>query len=228
MGRMPRATYLWPGLPQLWDGGVWSGLILAVGFTALLNVLLLASYVWVELLSPTHLTLGWLAAGVVWLTAAVLSAWNERSAPAKVRAVSAETLFREALSEYLQGNWFEAERVLGRLLQRFPRDVEARLMLATLLRHTRRYDESLEQLSRVSLLRDAEKWSREIAAEREWVLEEQAAQHELQANETAAANQGEAEKAQAEAEEALAARDGALAQHEVETSVEGDPTRSAA
>jgi hypothetical protein len=59
-------------------------------------------------------------------------------------------------------------------------------MLATLLRHTRRYDESLEQLSRVSLLRDAEKWSREIAADREWVLEEQAAQHEVQAAEIAA------------------------------------------
>ena len=41
MVRMPWATYLWPGLPQLWYGGLGSGLVLAVGFAVLLNALLL-------------------------------------------------------------------------------------------------------------------------------------------------------------------------------------------
>jgi tetratricopeptide (TPR) repeat protein len=168
MSRMPWATYLWPGLPQLWFSGLWSGLVLAAGFAVLLNLLLLASLVWVELLSPPHLRLGWLAVGVLWSGSAILSAGHARRGATQGTA-SAEALFREALSEYLQGSWFEAETILGRLLQRHPRDVEARLLLATLLRHARRYPEALDQLDRLERLRDATKWTQEIAAERKWM-----------------------------------------------------------
>ena len=62
---------------------------------------------------------------------------------------------------------FEAERLLGEILQLRPRDAEARLMLATLLRHNRRYGEALEQLSRLELLEDARTWRREIHVERQ-------------------------------------------------------------
>ena len=41
-------AYLWPGLPQVWLRGSWVGLTLAVGFTALANVLLAATLVWDE------------------------------------------------------------------------------------------------------------------------------------------------------------------------------------
>jgi tetratricopeptide repeat protein len=169
MSRMPWATYLWPGLPQLWFSGLWSGLVLAAGFAVLFNLLLLASLVWVELLSPLHLRLGWLAIGTLWCGSAVLSAGYARRGATR-GTTSAEALFREALSEYLQGSWFEAETVLGRLLQRHPRDVEARLLLATLLRHARRFPEALDQLDRLERLRDATKWTHEIAGEREWML----------------------------------------------------------
>jgi len=177
MRRMPWATYLWPGLPQLWDSGFWSGLVLAAGFALLLNLLLLASFVWVELLSSLHLRVGWLAAGSLWMGAAVISGrygargrYSNSSrdggrGPGHSTA-SAEVLFREALSEYLQGSWFEAEAILKRLLHLDPRDMEARLLLATLLRHTRRRNEALEQLDRLERLRDAPLWAQEIAAER--------------------------------------------------------------
>ena len=55
---------------------------------------------------------------------------------------------------------------MGRLLQRHPRDVEARLLLATLLRHARRYPEALDQLDRLERLNDAAKWTLEIETER--------------------------------------------------------------
>jgi hypothetical protein len=174
MRRMPRATYLWPGLPQLWSWGFGSGLLLATGFAVLLNLLILASFVWVELLSPLHLRLGWLAIGALWAGSAIVSAWHGRRGPLPHGATSAEVLFREALSEYLQESWFEAETILDRLLHLHPRDVEARLLLATLLRHTRRYQEALDQIHRLERLRDADHWAREIAAEKRWIAESQA------------------------------------------------------
>ena len=58
------ATYLWPGLPQLWFEGAWSGLALAVGFGLLVNFLLVASLIWVELIAPTRLGIGLAAPSV--------------------------------------------------------------------------------------------------------------------------------------------------------------------
>ena len=178
MRRMPWATYLWPGLPQLWDSGFWSGLVLAAGFALLLNLLLLASFVWIELLSSLHLRLGWLAAGSLWIGSAVISkrygiSGRYGGRMASSSTASAEVLFREALSEYLQGSWFEAESILGRLLHQNQRDVEARLLLATLLRHTGRRPEALDQLERLERLRDAQLWAQEIAAERMWIAQSQ-------------------------------------------------------
>jgi tetratricopeptide (TPR) repeat protein len=171
MVRMPWTTYLWPGLPHLWYGGLWSGLALAAGFAVLVNVLLLATFVWVELLDPRQLQWAWLATGGLWAGSAVVSAWYGRGLAPR-RRNSAEAMFREALREYLQGSWFEAEQILGRLLRLQPRDVEARLMLATLMRHTKRHQEALEQLDRLELLADASKWDREIAEEKKLIAAE--------------------------------------------------------
>jgi hypothetical protein len=165
MRRVAWATYLWPGLPQLWRGFA-SGLVLALGFAVVLNLLLLASLVWVELLTPLHLRLGWLALGCLWVGSVGFSAWVGPHGVAPPQAISAEGLFREALSEYLQGNWFEAERALASLMRLSPRDIEGRLLLATLLRRTLRLPEASEQLARLELLRDAHKWSLEIGSEK--------------------------------------------------------------
>jgi hypothetical protein len=167
MRKMPWTTYLWPGLPQLWYWGYGSGLALAALSAALLNTLLLGSLVWVEWIGPWPLRLGWMAAGMLWMGSAVLSVWRGGGNPTPPQPASAEGLFRRALSEYLQGSWFEAESLLGQLLHVHPRDAEARLMLATLLRRTGRPQEALAQLARLELLRDSEKWRLEIASERE-------------------------------------------------------------
>jgi hypothetical protein len=163
---MPWAIYAWPGLPQLWRQGQWQGLAAAVGFGVLLNLLLLASFVWVELLSSGWLRAGWLLALLVWSGAAGWSMWHGWGiAPRQVQ--SADAMFRTALGEYLQGNWFEAEQILGRLLELRPRDAEGRLMLATLLRHNGRLKEALDQLARLELLSDARNWKQEIDTERQ-------------------------------------------------------------
>jgi len=170
MVRMPWATYLWPGLPQLWRQGLWTGLALAVGFGMLLNVALLASFVWLELLGPVTLRLVWLAVGCLWVVSAAATAWHGWGVAPRL-AVSAEAMFREALGEYLRENWFEAEQRLLKLLEAHPRDAEARLLLATLLRHTERYAEAALQLGRLELLKDAQRWTLEMNVEKQLLAE---------------------------------------------------------
>jgi thioredoxin-like negative regulator of GroEL len=75
-------------------------------------------------------------------------------------------LFRRAQAEYLQGDYFQAEATLTGLLAREPRDAEARLLLATLLRHTQRYEEAEDQLKQLSRFETAARWQIEITCER--------------------------------------------------------------
>lgn len=168
MRRMPWFACLWPGLYQLWLAGSWAGLVLAAGFALLLNTLLLASFVWVELLGVRDLRLGWLAVGLLWSGSLLFSLGAAARGPRPVsRAV--EGLFRQALNEYLLGNWFEVESTLAGLLRQAPRDVEGRLLLATMLRRTGRHDEALAHLSQLERLNNAASWSREIALERDGI-----------------------------------------------------------
>jgi hypothetical protein len=167
MRKMSWTMYLWPGLPQLSGRGSWSALVVAVGAAALLNVALLATFVWTELLTPELRILYWLFLAAAWGFSAGLSGWLRRREQSRTQAGVKGDIFGEALDHYLRGNWFEAERALSRLLRRNRRDVEARLMLATLLRHTRRWDEAARQLDVLVRLEDAGKWELEIRREAE-------------------------------------------------------------
>src|SRR5258707_9377152 len=134
MQRLRWLTLVWPGLPQLWFAGSGAGLALATGFAALLNLGLICSRLWSELFSPEIQSLIWLAAGGIWIVSAVISARWVAGLRMSGPSAGDEDLFNAAQSEYLKGNWYEAEVALGRLLNRNVVDVEARLLLATLLR----------------------------------------------------------------------------------------------
>lgn len=160
------ATCFWPGLPRLWCRGEWSSLAAAVAFSGALNLVLLASFVWPELLPSSLVVAGWLLV----LTTCLISAlrayrqWPELLCAA---GVDERGLFIRAQGEYLKGHWYEAECLLQQLLSRSPHDVDAGLMLATLYRHTRRYDEALAWLGRLDRLEAAERWQWEIERERQ-------------------------------------------------------------
>src|SRR5665213_873096 len=98
------ALCLWPGLPQLWRRGDWSGLALALGFSLLLNLVLLTTLVWTELVSPPVEKTAWMALGGVWLASAVLSWRSLRRSPQLKRGTN-QDLFPQAIREYLKGNW---------------------------------------------------------------------------------------------------------------------------
>jgi uncharacterized protein HemY len=161
------ATYLWPGLAQLWFEGAWSGLALALGFGLVINCLALASLLWVELVGSLVVTLAWLAAATICLGNAAFLGWRGGFRDRAAQVQERDDLFRRGLGEYLKGAWFEAESLFGQLLAQDPRDVDTRLTLATLLRHTGRPAEAERQLAELDRLEKAEKWREEIERERQ-------------------------------------------------------------
>lgn len=162
----------WPGLPQLWLRGDPVALVLAVAFAVLLNLALVTSLVWTEILDPWHRNILWMVVGIVWLISAVVSArwWQSRESP---QSDFVQDLFRHSLNQYLQGNWIEAERRLRRLLRKNSHDVDARLLLVGVMRHTHRIDEAHRQLDRLVACEGAEKWQTEIDREYELLDREQ-------------------------------------------------------
>jgi len=143
------------GPSTVWSCGSWSGLAVAVGAAILLNVLLLVSFGWTELVgNELRITL-WAGLGVSWTAAAVWSLrWSRKRA--EQRSVDPERdRFGEALDHYLSGDYYQTEQILEGLLRQDIRDVDARLMLATLLRHTRRFDEATRQLDTLARLEGA-------------------------------------------------------------------------
>jgi cytochrome c-type biogenesis protein CcmH/NrfG len=86
-------------------------------------------------------------------------------------------LFRRASREYLNGNWIKAEQLLTHLIRLNARDVDAQLMLASLLRRTGQLTEAAGRLRRLEATDGFEKWRSEIARERQ-MLEGQFTKHQ--------------------------------------------------
>jgi hypothetical protein len=167
MRRMRWIAYLWPGLPQLWTYGSWAGLVVAIGTALGLDLLLLVSFGWSELISPSLRNTLWAAFGGFWVGAAI---WSAKQCRHRVAAASPDPKkdeFAEALDYYLKGDYYQTEHLLEGLLRRNLRDLDARLMLATLLRHTGRYDEARQQLDTLARFEGADKWQWEMQQERE-------------------------------------------------------------
>lgn len=171
MRATPIVMCCWPGLPRLWLCGDWMSLAIALAFGGVLNLLLVSACSRPEWLPWPVDVLVWLAVAVFWLVsfARAYRHWPQLERP--LHAVDDRGLFLKAQSEYLQGHWFEAETALNDLVQHSHRDVEARLMLATLYRHTKRFDAAINELDEIERFDGAAKWQSEVAAERQLVAQ---------------------------------------------------------
>lgn len=181
--RRRRAGWIWPGLPWLWNQGSWAGLVLAVAFAVLVNILFIASVVWTEWMDRGIRRAGWLAAATIWCGAAIASRQGQAAGdendpllndPESGLAVTegreaAEDLFRKVITQYLQGNWYETQCGLEDLIRQNPRDVAARLMHATMCRHLGRTEEAARRLAGLTSLPEARAWQHEIERERRWL-----------------------------------------------------------
>jgi len=167
---MPWPAYLWPGLPQLARDGNWTALAVAIAAAVLLNALLLSTCVWTELVAPAPRIICWAFLAAAWVGAIGYWTWNDRK-QSSARAITGGKAFEEALKEYLKGNWFEAEQKLNLQLRCDEHDIEARLLMATLLRHTKRFGEATYQLNILAGLDGAQRWALEIHREGELLLD---------------------------------------------------------
>jgi hypothetical protein len=157
--------------------GSWVGLILAVGFTAIANVLLAATLVWEEWLPARGRWIGLAGLAVIWVVAWIegRAEWRRLIAQWKEGAEESDNLpdpvreqgYLEAQTAYLAADWVSAERRLLELLRYDARDAEARLLLATLWRHEDRHEAALRELDVLERLETAAAWAFEIATERE-------------------------------------------------------------
>lgn len=170
--RMPLWLGLWPGLPQLWLRGSLAGLAAATGFAALLDFVLATSLVWTDIWGPIELGLWWGGVATVWLGAGVWWIAVGRSQADALPAAPAGDLFPLAMTEYLRGNWIEAERRLGMLLRHAPQDVEARLLRVSILRRTGKRDEARRLLDVLRRSEAATKWQFEMDREKARLEEE--------------------------------------------------------
>ena len=164
MRRVPWPALLWPGLPYILGSASVRALGVSIAAAAVLNLLLAATFLWDELLAPTARNWGWLVLAVFWVAAAVLfvvQRWWGQTAIVSDATVS----FQAALEHYLRGDWFQTERLLGAILKANPEDVEARLLLATLFRHTGRRDDARRELQRLADIPAASAWQWEIERE---------------------------------------------------------------
>jgi hypothetical protein len=183
----------WPGLAHLWLRGSYPALGLAIGFAMMLNLALMATFLWPALLGDVFPAIAWPVVCFTWLTstATALRAVQHLSVPPKMscqreqdgipeekinkigwtepdqtREAASHTLFNRAQREYLMGHWSEATILLRRRLDQTERDVEARLLLATLYRRTGKLVLATEELKQMERFDDAVHWAFEIGRER--------------------------------------------------------------
>ena len=185
MPTMRWIAVLWPGLPQIWLRGDWSALFLAVGFSALVNLVVIATWGWTELLTWPLLAVAWAGVVLFWIVSLVMGVMQMRTMTRVPSQKVAADLFRAAQGEYLRGNWFEAELALNQLLEHDPADADAHLMLATLLRRIGQREEAGHRLRLLETLEGAAKWRLESRRESQLLAAaETAAAQNVQLQET--------------------------------------------
>lgn len=174
----PALLCFWPGLAGLWYRGRWISLFLAVAFAVLLNLTIVASFIWTGIFEDDAFPgVAWPMLLLIWFASTVIARRNLPDVMSLTRddslpvadtesAEAVDALFIEARREYLRGHWNEAQSLLQRQLKRYPRDIESRLMLATLFRHTRQFDDAVAQLNQIEKYDPSINWKNEIVRER--------------------------------------------------------------
>jgi len=188
-----RLGYAWPGLPRLWMRGSWTALVLAVLAAFLLDAALLGTLVWKGLFAADVSLMLWVAVALVWIGGLAYNGLASTERPADQQSPRTTDTYPLAVQNYLKGNWFEAERLLTAALRRNVRDLQSRLLLATLLRRGGRLDEAEAQLDTLERFEGTEDWLPEIEAERQQIIE---ADEELQRAEASPAPETEQPEAQ--------------------------------
>ncbi|MEI6258140.1 MAG: hypothetical protein WCQ77_16035 [Planctomycetota bacterium] len=169
MGFARYLTLVWPGMPWLWLRGSLAGLVLALAFALAVDMAVLTTWIWSELVDFRLSLALWTATAAVWLIATASAITAFPPPIPQGRDAATDKLFVTARDSYLARDWLAAETCLRTLLEISPTDGEAQLLLGTLLRRVGRCDEAAAALEALSRSDAAGPWRGTIARELERV-----------------------------------------------------------
>ncbi|GIW93034.1 MAG: hypothetical protein KatS3mg110_1075 [Pirellulaceae bacterium] len=157
---------IWPGGRRLVRDGAGDAFWLAGGFAMLVNAAIYLEWVAPDAFIPSVRVLAWICVGAYWVWA-----YQSDRARAEQGFIAGddqhETTFRQAQKAYLQRDWSGAERLLRKLLANVADDLEARLLLVSVLRRAGRREEALRELRRVGRRPGSHRWQWELERERQ-------------------------------------------------------------
>jgi hypothetical protein len=143
-----------------------------LGFSLLFNTLLIASFAWPQWGPVWLVRAGWLVCGSFWVISACHAYMKLPKWLAVTPRIPKTDLLMAAQAEYLRGNWFEAESLLSKQLAENPDDIATALLLAGVLRRTKRWKQSELCLEQIRLRESSARWSEEIQRELEILARE--------------------------------------------------------
>jgi len=169
-----KAIYLcsFPGLAPAWLRGSLPGTLELLAFSLFFNTLLIASFAWPQWGPAWLVRTGWLVCGSFWVISACHAYLKLPKWLAVGPRIAKTDLLMAAQTEYLRGNWFEAESLLSKHLAENPDDITAALLLAGVLRRTKRWKQSEVCLEQIRLRESSARWSLEIQRELEILTRE--------------------------------------------------------
>ncbi len=165
--------FLWPGAYGVIAYGRWKQLFISLAFSMPLLATLFSHCYWTDF--PPHFIKQyyWFFFALTWIVLSICSYKDLHSYTQTKKYDEKGEAFLEAQTQYLHGNWFETECCIKNILKRNPGDVEARLFLATLLRHLKRYSEAQKALTELEKYEESSRWRYEILQERNAIQEEE-------------------------------------------------------
>ena len=183
---MPNAFYpRWlcfvPGLAPAWLAGHPFALLELLAFTLTLNSLLVSTWIWPQWGPSWLIWSGWLFCALFWVVSAIHAMWRLPKWLGTTPKVPQRDFFVEAQSEYLRGNWFDAEGLVTKRLNECPDDIESALLLAGILRRTKRWNQCSTCLLQIRLRESATPWLLEIEREQQLLqrdLDEESSEEE--------------------------------------------------
>jgi len=159
----------WPGACKAWDRADSTSLWIAIGFSWPTCVAIATTCLWEEWLHE------WIRFLLCFLLIAFACASGARVIlfgeviPEDTKPARDER-FRKAQAAYLQGDYFEAERLIASNLAMEPSDIESGLLLVSVLRRSCRFDEAMEQINILGKRDFSVRWESELGQEREKCL----------------------------------------------------------